>query len=1085
MFKHWSIKNLLRFWAVATVLVVVVMAFMTNHANMLIGDTRDIVARQVLPLESSGRQLSQTVMALAQRQKQLLASDTMQTLAQYDQRAVLEQRFQQNWLRLSHQVDDEPEHRELVDSLFSYYQDFLNLDDELKQRKQDALQLSARLNQQSADIEVQSGQLQQQLEQLEQQLREDKKVRLLEILEPIQIAVYQLSLLNYQTLTLNRDTQLEQLISRQLTPLKSQLDSQLQELQQAAESLPGIAAKISRLTYDIEVLIALFTGQDSLLDIHQQRLLQRALLQQGEESALSVMAVMVEKLNQVAALINQQRLEAVSHNVAKADGNRWSILALSLLLTGGVMLFAWLLFSAVNRPLGVIRRSIRALSEGHFDTRIPPSTSSNELSLLARDFNLFAENTEQMIDALSEARLSLEQREQHIRAIINGVPEAILTLSSVGTIIDTNPAAEQVLAGSNDSLCGKNLLDIFEQQRFDSIDELAEKAGIHGEFEGRRLDGSSLSMWLSLSRIDKIEGQVWVCVISDVTAWKQTDHKLQQLMAEQEAILENAIIGIAFVRERRFVRVNQRFEDLFGFDRDQIINHSTRSIYPNEQAYLQFGDQAYQALESSASYEAQLELVRQNGTKFWCALSGKAVDAADPLAGTIWLFEDVTQQRENEEYLTRLASIDSLTGLPNRNVFNDRVEHAIHKAQRDGRRLAVFFLDLDHFKHINDSLGHNAGDMLLKEVARRIKACLREGDTVARLGGDEFTLLLEDISSAEHVGKVAEKVIQSMTRPYKIDATEISVSPSIGISLYPADGRDVDMLVRNADAAMYHAKKQGRNNFQFYSLDMNAEAAERLALETALRQAVTQQEFFLHYQPQFDLDSGEMIGAEVLLRWYNEVWGNVPPSRFVPVLEDTGLIGEVGEWVLEQACDTFLAIQNQVSADFKIAVNLSGRQFKGGLLLGHIRQLLSQRKMPAANLELEITETMLMEDTELATMTLQELSDMGLSLAIDDFGTGYSSLSYLKQFPLNVLKIDSAFIHDITTDQEDAAIVDAIMAMSASLGLTVVAEGVENDAQLEYLKQRHCQRAQGYLLGRPIDKAAFMALTENKVRVGD
>lgn len=649
MFKHWSIKNLLQFWAAATVVVVMFMALMTNHANMLVSDIHDIVASQVLPLESSGRQLSHTTMALAQRQKQLLASDTMPTLAQFDQRAVLEQRFQQNWLRLSHLFDDEVEDRTLVDSLYSYYQDFLNLDDELSQRKRDVLALNARLNQHSSDIEVQSGQVQQQLEQLEQRLREDKRVALLEILEPIQIAVYQLSLLNYQSLTLNSDTQLEQIISRQLAPIKSQLDSQSQELQQAADSLPGIATMISRLTYDIEVLIALFAGQDGLLEIHQQRLLQLALLEQGEESALSVMAVMVDKLKQVAAMIKQQRLDAVRDNVAMADSKRWSILAFSLLLTGGMILFAWILLRAINRPLGVIRHSIRALSEGRFDTRIPPSPSSNELSLLARDFNLFAENTEQMIDALSEARLSLQQREQHIRAIINGVPEAILTLSSSGTIVDTNPAAEQVLAGSIDSLCGKNLLDIFQQQGFDSIDELAQKAGVHGEFEGRRLDGSSLSMWLSLSRIDKIEGQVWVCVISDVTAWKQTDLKLQQLMAEQEAILENAIIGIAFVRERRFVRVNRRFEDLFGFDRDQITNQSTRSIYPNEQAYLQFGDQAYQALESSDSYEAQLELIRQNGAKFWCAVSGKAVDPTDPLAGTIWLFEDVTQQRENEE----------------------------------------------------------------------------------------------------------------------------------------------------------------------------------------------------------------------------------------------------------------------------------------------------------------------------------------------------------------------------------------------------------------------------------------------------
>lgn len=1083
MFKHWSIKRLLQFWAVATVVAVMVMALMANHANSLIGATRHILAEQVLPLETSSRELSRVAMSLSQRQKQILRSDTLPMLAQFDNRAVLEQQFQQHWLRLSQILATDPGHRALADVLFSYYQDFLSLDDEIDSLKQQSLQLNTRVQQHSDDIEIQSGQIQQQLAQLEQTLRQSNRLSLLALLEPIQVAVYELNLLNYRLLTLSQDEQLQQITEHRLAPIKAKLDNQLQAFKNASASLPQLTGSVKQLGYDIEVMIALIAGEDGLFQLHEERLLTRALLQQNEQSALSVMTVIVDKLRQIADLINRQSSAAVSGHVAEAEKSRWYIFGLSVLLTLSMIIFAWLLFRNINRPLAVIRSSIQALSEGRFETRIMPANESKELALLARDFNQFADNTEQMLDALSETRQSLQQREQHIRAILNGVPEAILTLDDKGTIIDINPAAELVLGGTVDSLCGQSLLSFLEQQAFDTIDTLAAQAIEHGEFDGRRLDGSPLSMWLSLSRIDSAEDKLWVCVISDVTAWKQTDLRLQQLMAEQEAILENAIIGIAFVRDRRFVRVNRRFEELLGFDRDQIAGQSTISIYPNEQAYQQFGEQAYKALESNDSYEAQLELVKKNGDKFWCAMSGKAVDPQHPQDGTIWLFEDVTQQRENEEYLTQLASIDALTGLPNRTVFNDRVEHAIHKAQRDAGRLAVFFLDLDHFKHINDSLGHKAGDVLLKEVASRIKSCLREGDTVARLGGDEFTLLLEDISSAEHVGKVAEKVISTMARPYKIESTEISVSPSIGISLYPADGRTVDMLVRNADAAMYHAKKLGRNNFQFYSLEMNAEAAERLAMETALRQAVDKQEFFLHYQPQFDLETGDMAGAEVLLRWHSREWGEVPPSRFVPLLEDTGLIGQIGEWILRQACDTFLELQQQLPSEFKMAVNLSGRQFKGGLLAGHIRQLLKETGMPAQNLELEITETMLMEDTELATLTLEELSAMGISLAIDDFGTGYSSLSYLKQFPLDVLKIDGSFIRDVINDQEDAAIVNAIMAMSASLGLTVVAEGVETDAQLDYLRQHRCQRGQGYLLGRPMDKAAFLALAEEKVSV--
>lgn len=1083
MFKNWSIKRQLQFWAGTTVIVVIVMALLANYAHSLIESSRQALSETLLPVDDSSRRLSSVVNALGQRQRQILASENLLQLEQFGQRDILEQQFQQNWLRLAPLFAADSEQKKHFATLFSFYQDFLVLDTDLFTHKQRNLTLTQRIAQHSDDINIQSAQLQQQLDELATQLGQRKLQSRQAVAQSLKLSISQLTALNYQSFLAASDKDL-QLLAERLSPLANEIEQQSTMLGESLLSRPQLSKQLVQIRYDAQVLFDLLSGEDGLFALQEQQWLVRALLRQSETTAMSVMKVLTDQINQVADAVSERTYNMVTANVQEADKTRWRIIILSLLITLAMIIFAWRLFRNIQSPLSDIRASIHALSEGQFATRMAVPDSGNELSLLARDFNQFADNTEQTISELHDARLSLENRRKHIQAILNGVPEAILTLTDRGTIIDLNPAAEQVFGASSEALSGQSVLPFFSQvQPVDSMATLAECVEKNPEFEGQRMDGSTLSMWVSLSLINNGDNKTWVGVISDVTARKQADQRLQQLTVEQDAILENAIIGIAFIRDRRFVRVNQRFEQLFGVDREQLVGQSSRVFYPNQQAYFQFGEQAYAALASGDSYEAQLELVKADGTKFWCAISGKAINPDNPMDGTIWLFEDVTKQRENEEYLTRLASVDSLTGLPNRNVFNDRVEHAIHRSHRSGGRLAVFFLDLDHFKTINDSLGHRAGDVLLKEVAARIKSCLREGDTVARLGGDEFTLLLEDIRSAEYVGKVAEKVIDAMSKPYSIEATEVTISPSIGISLYPADGRDGDMLIRNADAAMYHAKKLGRNNFQFYSLEMNAEAAERLLMETALRRAVDNDELLLHYQAQYDLDSGQLIGAEALLRWHNPDWGHVSPSRFVPILEDTGLIALVGEQVLSQACQTYLELKEALPPEFMMAVNLSGRQFKGGNLATDIRRLLKRHGMSAANLELEITESMLMEDTQLATLTLKELSQMGISLAIDDFGTGYSSLSYLKQFPLNVLKIDSAFIRDLSTDKEDAAIVGAIMAMSESLGLTVVAEGVETEEQLAYLKQHHCQRAQGYLLSRPLDKAAFVELVQQTISV--
>lgn len=1072
---------MLQFWAATTVIVIVVMALMANYANSLISSTHSVFAEKLLPLENSSRELSSAVASLLKRQKQFLASDSLTDIEQYAERAALEQAFQQNWLRLSSTFNKEKDSAALVESLFSYYQDFLMLDAELFTLKEEELLWIEQLRHYRESVDLQADRFKQQLTVLEQQLRQKELLAVIPLLQNIRANLYELKALNTETFLAKNSEQLETLTLQRLEPLSQKTRAQLTTLQRRLADLPALEKVLTKLDTEHQSFQTLLFEDEGLYSLHQQRLLNHALLEQGEDTAMAVISVLNNKIVYLAEVVNQQTYHAVTKNVQLADRLRWQIIVLSGAIMIGMILFALLLFHRINQPLHLIRQSIHALSEGHFDTRIEQQQSHNEVSLLATDFNVFADNTEQLISQLAQAKQSLENREQHIRAILNGVPEAILTLSLDGRIEQVNPATENILIASQQELAGESVLRFFSNNALiQTFDDLIIQSTEGGEVDGQCYDGSDVSMVLSLSRVNSLNEEVWVCVITDVTTRKRTEQRLQQTTTELNAILDNAMVGIAFLRDRQFVRVNEKFEELFGYQREEIENQGTQCLYQNHNAYEQFGEEAYQQLASGGNYEAQLELVRNDGRVFWCAMSGKAIEADKPRDGSIWLFEDITSQRENEENLTRLASIDGLTGLPNRAVFTDRVEHAIHKSQRDSSRLAVFFLDLDHFKHINDSLGHKAGDILLTEVAKRIKSCLRDGDTVARLGGDEFTLLLEEVRSAEYVGKVAEKVIKAMTRPYQIEATDVSISPSIGISLYPADGRDVDMLIRNADAAMYHAKKVGRNNFQFYSAEMNAEAAKRLAMETALRRAVAKQELHLHYQPQIEIQTGKLVGAEVLLRWHNEQWGDVSPVEFVPMLEDTGLINQVGEWILRQACATYLEWAERLPDNFIMAVNLSGRQFKGGLLSSFVRRLLSETGMPAAHLELEITESMLMDDTELATTTLAELSAMGISLAIDDFGTGYSSLSYLKLFPLNVLKIDSSFVRDVTHDQDDAAIVDAIMAMSNSLGLKVVAEGVETTEQLTYLQRHQCHLAQGYLFSKAVDKASFMKLIEQE-----
>jgi diguanylate cyclase (GGDEF)-like protein/PAS domain S-box-containing protein len=437
--------------------------------------------------------------------------------------------------------------------------------------------------------------------------------------------------------------------------------------------------------------------------------------------------------------------------------------------------------------------------------------------------------------------------------------------------------------------------------------------------------------------------------------------------------------------------------------------------------------------------------------------------------------QDVTEHKLAEQRIVEMATHDMLTGLPNRHLLQDRIAQALEHGRRSQGQAAVLFIDLDHFKIINDSLGHDAGDALLQEVAARLGATVRGEDTVARQGGDEFIVLLPDISGAQGAGAVAQKILDGLMQPYQINGKELHIGGSIGIALFPHDGEDADTLLKNSDIAMYHAKENGRNNYQFFTAEMNKLAMERHSLGVDLRHALEHNELLPYFQPVIDIPSGKLTSMEVLLRWQHPEQGLIPPSRFIPLAEESGLIVPIGEWVLRQSCLQIRAWQEQGYDVPKLAVNLSARQFRHKTLVADVARILAETGVEGSCLTLEITESMLVENVEETIKTLQQLNALGLEISVDDFGTGYSSLSYLKRYPVNTLKIDRSFVRDITTDPNDAAIIAAIIAMARSLKIQVVAEGVETEEQLAFLTGQGCGCYQGFYFSKPLPAAEIVS----------
>jgi diguanylate cyclase (GGDEF)-like protein len=536
--------------------------------------------------------------------------------------------------------------------------------------------------------------------------------------------------------------------------------------------------------------------------------------------------------------------------------------------------------------------------------------------------------------------------------------------------------------------------------------------------------------------------------------------------------------------------------DIFKIDParfDSTYQAFLNSIHPLDKELVN------QALEetllNNRPYNIDHQIILFDGTERFIHTEAEVIaDKNGRPVQLIGIVQDITERKEAEERIRNIAYFDSLTGLPNRIFFKENLQHALAYAERKMRKVAIFFIDLDRFKQVNDTMGHSIGDKLLQECAARLTQSIRKYDhltrdnpiqpfsSVARLGGDEFTIILDDLILSQDAAKVAQRINEELATPYILEGLEVIMTASIGISIYPDDGRDINSLIKNADTAMYHAKEQGRNNFQFYTREMTATAFEKMKLENHLRRALERGEFTLDYQPQVDVVSGKITGLEALIRWRSPELGLVPPASFIPLAEETGLISRIDEWVIFKACAQMMIWEEAGLQPVRIAVNVSGKHFLRDKFIEAISNIIATAGIRPHNLELELTESVFMNFNEETIATLNALKEMGLSLSIDDFGTGYSSLAYLKRFPITTLKIDQSFVREVTTDTDSAAIVTAIVAMARGLQMKVIAEGVETKEQLNFLRDLDCHNMQGYLFSRPQDAESIGQMLREEKR---
>ncbi|MBV8622905.1 MAG: EAL domain-containing protein [Herbaspirillum sp.] len=602
---------------------------------------------------------------------------------------------------------------------------------------------------------------------------------------------------------------------------------------------------------------------------------------------------------------------------------------------------------------------------------------------------------------------------------------------------------------------------------------MRERRRIDIEYRIVRADGAVRWVWErgvgiygASGRVEAMEG-----FLQDVTERKEAAQALQEAERRYRSIFENAIEGVfQTTPDGTYIAVNPALARIYGYRSPEDLIVGLRDI--SHQLYVEpeRRREFMRLMEQQGSVSNfESRVYRRDGDIIWISENARAVhDDSGRLSCYEGTVEVITERKLYEAEMRHQATHDALTGLPNRNMLHEHLQRAILAARQKGGLTAVAFVDLDQFKFINDSLGHQVGDELLKTVAQRLQSCLRDSDMVARQGGDEFVLVLQNQSGGEAgIAEVMQRILAAVSRPWQAGEREFHVTASIGVSRYPDDGRDVETLLKHADSAMYRAKEQGRNNFQFFAPWMDTQVSNRLEMLINLRRALDQQEFKLYYQPKLSLKDGSVVGAEALIRWQTPEQGVVPPDRFIPFAEEAGLIVPIGEWVLRTACHQNKAWQEAGLPPMPVAVNLSPRQLNQSLP-AFVADVLAQSGLAASCLELEITENVVMKDAEKSVATLHALKRLGLQISVDDFGTGYSSLSYLRRFPVDALKIDKSFVRDIARDADSAAIVKAVISLAHILNLRVIAEGVEDEEQHAFLRENACDEVQGYYFGKPM-----------------
>jgi len=732
-----------------------------------------------------------------------------------------------------------------------------------------------------------------------------------------------------------------------------------------------------------------------------------------------------------------------------------------------ILALVWVLMERLTRPLLAITRHVESLADKSGDKKLIEISSEDEIGTLGKAFN-------SMVTALDRQQHALRESESNFRALADNANDGMQIIIGGNSFAYTNRRAAEITGYSIEELLSLNITELIHPDELGMVTErysrVAREEKIPKQFETRlvRKEGGSVPIEVTSARTVWLGEPAELVIYRDITERKETERALVASEERYRMLVENqSDLVVKTNADGNFLFVSPSFCELFGKTEDELLGRPFMPLVFHEDIETTLEYRSELNRDPHNCYYEQRALTR-DGIR-WIGWSEKAVlDDSNRVDAIVGMGRDITDRKKAEEEIQQLAYYDTLTKLPNRALLHDRMSQAIALANRNSLFMGVLFLDLDRFKGINDTLGHVAGDRLLKAVAERLSSSVRETDTVSRLGGDEFIVVLSSLSHEEDIAKAAEKILAVISGAIMIDNREIFTTASIGIAVFPNDGSDINILLKNADIAMYQAKDQGRNNFQFFSRDMNVKALEHLMLETSLRRALEREELFLVYQPQLNLKSGEVVGMEALMRWRHPDLGVLLPAKFIPLAEETGLIIPIGKWALRTACAQNKSWQESGYLPLRIAVNISGGQFRQQNFVEMVAAILKETGLAAAQLELELTESMVMTNAAATVTLLRDLKAMGVSLSIDDFGTGYSSLSYLKHFPIDRVKIDRSFVRDITRNPDDAAIAAAIIAMSHSLNLKVTAEGVEHQDQLEFLSSRGCDEIQGFLLTSPL-----------------